>query len=210
MLGEIGVGQIPKTRPKNKLILNLKKLLNPKLAQEKITVIEDSSSQEELEEDEGLDAKEMEGKKQITLKDKSALTETKISKLLKEVRKKVALDHHQDDLMKQHSVMTTFCAEEEQIAEPLAQCSFEVNESPRVPVTMTEKQEEDKEIFKKLKIPWMPEGMPSTSKRQCIDSNNENLQRSIKHYEYQIEFLHETNEAFSSIQQKIKRGFRRS
>ena len=45
----------PKTRPKNKLILNMKNLLNPKLAKEKITVIDsDSSSQENLKEDEGL------------------------------------------------------------------------------------------------------------------------------------------------------------
>ena len=45
MLGEIGVVWIPNTGPKNKLTLNMKKLLSPKLAQEKITVIEDSSSQ---------------------------------------------------------------------------------------------------------------------------------------------------------------------
>ena len=59
MLGEIGAGWRPKTRPKNKLILNMKKLLNPK------SVIEDSSSQEELEENEDLNEKEMKGKKQI-------------------------------------------------------------------------------------------------------------------------------------------------
>ena len=41
----------------------MKKLINPKLAQKKITVIEDSSSQEELEENEGLNVKEMKGKK---------------------------------------------------------------------------------------------------------------------------------------------------
>ena len=163
MLGEIGVGWRPKTRPKNKLRLNMQKLLNPKLAQKKITVIEDSSSQEESEENEGLDVKEMKGKKQVISKDKSALTETKISEMLKEVRRKVVLDHHQDGSMKQHSVMTSFCAEEEKIAETSSQCIFEVNESPGVPVTMIEKQEEDEEIFKKLKIPWMPEGMPSAS-----------------------------------------------
>ena len=48
MLGEIGTAWRPKTRPKNKLRLNMNKLLNPKLAKKKITVIEDSSSQEEL------------------------------------------------------------------------------------------------------------------------------------------------------------------
>ena len=57
----------------------MKKLLNPKLAQNKITMIEDSSSQEELEENEGLNVKEMQGKKRVILEDKSSLTETKIS-----------------------------------------------------------------------------------------------------------------------------------
>ena len=40
----------------------------------------------------------------------------------------------------------------------------------------------------------MPEGLSSASEEKCIDSKNENLQRSIKQYKYQIEFLHETNE----------------
>ena len=106
----------------------------------------------------------------------------------------MTLDHHQDELMKQHSVMKNFCAEEEKIAEPSAQCSFEVNESPGAPVAMTGQQEKDEEIFKKMKIPWMPEGMHSASEGQCIDLENENLQRSIKQYKYHIEFLHETNE----------------
>ena len=45
----------PKTRRKNKLRLNMKNLLNPKLAKEKITVIDsDSSSQENLKEYEDL------------------------------------------------------------------------------------------------------------------------------------------------------------
>ena len=52
MLGEIGIAWKPNTMPKNKLRLNMKKLLNPKLAEKKITVIEVSSSQEELEDNE--------------------------------------------------------------------------------------------------------------------------------------------------------------
>ena len=44
---------------------------------------------------------------------------------------------------------------------------------------MTEQMEEDEEIFKKLKIPWMPEEMHPVSEGKCIDSENENLQ-SIK------------------------------
>ena len=49
MLGEVGAVWRPKTRSKNKLRLNMKKSLNPKMAKEKITVIEDSSSQEKLD-----------------------------------------------------------------------------------------------------------------------------------------------------------------
>ena len=59
----------------------------------------------------------------------------------------VNLSQHQDDLMMQDSVMTTFCVEEEKIAELVAQCSFEVNESAGAPVAMTEQQEEDEDIL---------------------------------------------------------------
>ena len=85
MLGEIGVGWRPKTRPKNKLKLNMKKLLNPKLAKKKITIIEDSSSQEELEDNEDQNEKEMKGKNQIISENKIAFTETKISEIFEEV-----------------------------------------------------------------------------------------------------------------------------
>ena len=77
--------------------------------------------------------------------------------------------------MKQHSIITSFCAEKEKIVEPSAQCSFEVNESPGSPVSMTEQQQEDEETFKKLKIPWMLEGMHPVSEGKCIDLENENL-----------------------------------
>ena len=52
MLGEIAAIWRPKTRPKKKLRLNMKKLLNPKLAKEKVTVIENSSSEEKLDDSE--------------------------------------------------------------------------------------------------------------------------------------------------------------
>ena len=79
MLGEVGVVWRPKTRPNNKLKLNMKKLLNPKLAEKKITVIEDSSSQEKLEDSEDENKKVMKGKKQIVSEDKPVFTDTKIS-----------------------------------------------------------------------------------------------------------------------------------
>ena len=56
MLGGAGMSWRPKTRAKNKLRISMKKLLNPKLAKEKITVIGDSSSREYLKEDEDLNS----------------------------------------------------------------------------------------------------------------------------------------------------------
>ena len=117
----------------------MKKLLNPKLDQKKITVIEDSSSQEELEDNEDLNEKEMKGKKQIISENKLAFTETKISEIFEEVRKKVILDQHQDDLKKQHSVISSFCAKKGRVAEQSAQCSVEVKEYSEVPMAMTKK-----------------------------------------------------------------------
>ena len=57
----------------------MKKLLNPKLAENKITVIEYSSSQEKLEDSEDKNKKVMKGKKKVVSENKPVFTETKIS-----------------------------------------------------------------------------------------------------------------------------------
>ena len=51
--------QRPKTRAKNKLRLNMKNILNPRLMKEKITVIEDYSSQEDMEEEEKFSSRQI-------------------------------------------------------------------------------------------------------------------------------------------------------
>ena len=64
--------------------------------------------------------------------------------------------------------------------------------------------EEDEEIFKKLKIPWIPEGMHLVLEGKWIDSENENLQRSIKQYNHQIEYLHESNEELVTVNKILR------
>ena len=91
MLGEVGVGWRPKTRPKNKLRLNMKKLLNPKLAQEKITISKDSSSQEDFEEDESLNAKKVKSKKQDSLIVDSSPIKNKVPEQLEDIGRKESL-----------------------------------------------------------------------------------------------------------------------
>ena len=61
MLRDISTVWRPKTRPKHKLRLNMKKLLNPKLTKERVTIIDDSSSEEKLNDDKD----ESKGKKPI-------------------------------------------------------------------------------------------------------------------------------------------------
>ena len=75
----------PKTRPKNKLRLNMKKLLNPKLAKEKITVIdsEDSSSQENLKEDEDL-SKQVENKREDSVIENPSLMKNTVKEQFKD------------------------------------------------------------------------------------------------------------------------------
>ena len=63
ILGGVEMRWRPKTRVKNKLRLSMKKILNPKLAEEKIIAIDDSSCQEDLEKYEGLNSQEVDSKK---------------------------------------------------------------------------------------------------------------------------------------------------
>ena len=59
----------------------MKKLLNPKLNKERVTVIDDSSSYEKLNDDKG-DSK---GKRPMESERESVLTETKLSDIFLEV-----------------------------------------------------------------------------------------------------------------------------
>ena len=92
--------------------------------------------------------------------------------------------------------MLESCTGKGQIAEPSIQCNFEGVESPNVPVVteVFRYEEDDEEIFKKLNVPWLSEGTSSFQEGKCIDFENENLQKSVMQYKYQIEFLEEKNE----------------
>ena len=70
----------PKTRAKNKLIINMKNILNPKLAKAKVTVIEESPYQEDLEEEEVLDYKQVHSKKEHSVTLESSPGKYKVAK----------------------------------------------------------------------------------------------------------------------------------
>ena len=99
MLGELAPVWRPKTRPRNKLRLNMKKLLNPKLNKEEVIVIEDSSSDEKLDVDKG-DSK---GKRPMELERGSALTETKLSDIFLEIRSQLLQEQQEGKIKDSHS-----------------------------------------------------------------------------------------------------------
>ena len=67
----------------------MKKLLNPKLAEKKVTIIEDSSSQEKSGDSEDDNKEVIKGKKPIVSKEKSVFTDTKILDIFMEVWKQM-------------------------------------------------------------------------------------------------------------------------
>ena len=120
----------------------------------------------------------MKGKKPIVSKDKPVFTDTKISDIFMKVQNKMIQEQQKNDIK-------SSCMEKREVIKEV-QCNVEAKEHPNTPMTFTEHMKEDEEIYKKLKIPWIPEAMQSILEGKCIDSEKENLQRSIKHYKHKI------------------------
>ena len=85
----------------------MKNLLNPKLAKEKVTLIEDSSSREDLKEDEDLNSEQVNSKREDSITVKSSLVkdtvveQSKKSSIKEDESQKVPIlvteQHEEDD-----------------------------------------------------------------------------------------------------------------
>ena len=84
----------------------------------------------------------------------------------------------------QQSEVKISCLEKKEMVKEEVPYNAENEEHPKFHVTSTELMNEDEEIYKILKLPWTPEGMQTIARDKCIDSEKENLQRSIKQYKY--------------------------
>ena len=83
--------------------------------------------------------------------------------------------------------------------------SIKGDRSQKVPVAVVDQHEEDDDaIFKKLNIPWLSKKASSFQEGKCIDSENENLQKTVKQYKYQINFLNETNEGLVMENKRLR------
>src|SRR5713101_3441679 len=134
MLGEIAPVWRPKTRPKNKLRLNMKKLLNPKLKKERLKVIDDSLSDEKLNDDKG-DSK---GKRPMESEREFVLTNTKLSDIFLEVRSQMLQEQQEGEIKTSHSVKKVMVEEK-------VPCEAKSEENLSFPETPTELLLEDEE-----------------------------------------------------------------
>ena len=150
----------------------MKKMLNPKLNKERVTVIDDSSSEEKLNDDKGG-----KGKRLMESEREYVLTDTKISDIFLEVRSQMLQEQQEGEIKSSY-------LEKNVMAEEKVPCKAQSEENLGFPGTPTELLQEDEEIYRRLNIPWLPNEMQTTAGNKSFDSEKENLQRSIEQYKY--------------------------
>ena len=155
MMGELSSGW----RPKNKLRLNMKKILNPKLNTTKVTMIDTSSSDEKIESSKG----DFKGKKALKSIEESSLTDTKLSAVFLELRAEMLKEQQREEMEASYS-------ENKLLMDENAPAETDNQENPSVHDTSTELLPEDEEIFRKPNIPWLPSELQNTTGSKAFDS----------------------------------------
>ena len=157
MLGELAPGSPAwraKTRPKNKLRLNMKKLLNPRINTKEVTVINDDSSDEKpkIKKEAVLKtpvSHHAKGKNPSKAAEEVSLTETKLSIVFLELRNEMIKEEQQKE------AEVSYSKDQLLIDEDIPK-EADTQENPSIPDISTDLLEEDADIFRKLNIPWMP------------------------------------------------------
>ena len=83
-------------------------------------------------------------------------------------------------------------------------CKNETKENLSFHETPTELLPEDEEIHKRLNIPQLPNEMQTIAGNKTFDSEKENLQRSVKQYKYQVEYMEETNDGLVMENRRLR------
>ena len=177
----------------------MKKLLNPKLNTEEVTVLDNSSSDEKLDIGKvrnkgkkeatpgGSTSHPTKGKRPLKIDEESSLTETKLYAVFLEIRGKLLKEQQKDETEMSYSGNKLLMDEN-------TPNETDNQENPSVHGVSTELLPKDEDIFRKLNIPWLPSELQNTTGGKAFDSEKENLQRAIKQYKHQIEYMQETND----------------
>ena len=153
----------------------MKRLLNPKLNKEGVTVIDESSFDEKLDVGKGVSK----GTKPMKSEEESSLTKTKLSDVFLEIRGQMLKEQQKNEIEVSHSE-NKLMVDENVPGETETQEKLSFHDTP------TELLPEDEEIYRILNIPWLPNDMQSTIGNKAFDSEKENLQRTLKLYKHQV------------------------
>ena len=137
------------------------------------------------------------GKKPLKTEEESSLTEAKLFAVFLEIRGKLLKEQQKDETEISYS-------ENKLLMDENAPAETDNQENPSVHDTSTELLPEDEEIFRKLNIPWLPSELQSTTRSKAFDSEKENLQRAIKQYKHQIEYMQETNDGLIRANKRLR------
>ena len=94
--------------------------------------------------------------------------------------------------------------EENVMVEEKVPGKVESEEQLGFPETPRELLSKDEEIYKRLNIPWNPNQMQSIAGNKTFDSKKENLQRSVKQYKYQVEYMQKTNDGLVMANRRLR------
>ena len=95
-------------------------------------------------------------------------------------------------------------SEKKVMVEEKVPCKAESEEHLCFPETPTELLPEDEEIYKRLNIPWLPNEMQTMTGNKTFDSEKENIQRSVKQYKYQVEYMQKTNDGLVMANKRLR------
>ena len=116
-----------------------------------------------------------------------SLTETKLSAVFLELRDEMLKEQQKEEVDASYleNMLLLDKNEPDEIG---------TQEIPSLPGVYTKVLHEDEDIFRKLDIPWLPSEIHDTTTGKAFDSEKENLQRTIKQYRHQMDYMQETND----------------
>ena len=177
----------------------MKKLLNPNLNTKQVTVLDDISSGEEPESDtmnikskgktvaKASSSHPVKAKGSLQSVKESSQPKPKLSTIFLELRNEL-LQQQQEEKVEVLNVKDIEWEDELILKEA------GILEHPNIPDVSIDLLNEDAEIFKKLDIPWIPDDEQDPTTGKPFDSNKENLQKTIKQYKQQMNYMQEIND----------------
>ena len=77
-------------------------------------------------------------------------------------------------------------------------------ENPSIVDTPTDLLIDDADIFKRLDIPWRPTDEQEAMTEKVIDTDKENLQKTVRQYKHQMSYMQEVNDGLMMANRRLR------